>query len=49
MTCIVVRLVKTLFTLIHSNALLTKLRCSGHAALEVLASLRASAHTNDGH
>ena len=48
MTCIIVQLVKTLFTLIHGNALLTKLGCSSHAALEVLASLH-SAWMQDGH
>ena len=49
MTCIIVQLVKTLFTLIHGNALLMKLGCSSHAALEVLVSLRIRACTNDGH
>ena len=49
MTCIIAQLVKTLFTLIHSNALLMKLGCSSHAALEVLASLHASTWMQDGH
>ena len=40
---------KTLFTLIHGNALLTKLGCSSHAALEVLVSMCASVWMQDGH
>ena len=40
---------KTLFTLVHGNALLTKLGCSSHAALEVLVSLRTSTQMQDGH
>ena len=43
------QLVKTLFTLVHDNALLMKLRCSSHAALEVLACLHDSARTSAIH